>query len=288
MTTHFKPSDSHVHVFLPETYPLAERRSYTPGPANTRDLATHLERIGADHVVIVQPSPHGTDNRPTLQGVRELGQDTARAVCVIDPALASQSDLAALWEQGVRGLRANLKTSGVDAIDDAERQLESLGQAMVGTDLHLQVFLPIQTTIALARTFKSLGRTVILDHFGGLKTSSPTLAADLDQLVEVLELPNVVLKASGACRVTDYAPDTSALDTIAPRLFAAARGRTIWGSDWPHTGKSSERATRPLSEAEPFMKIDDLQSLEDIARWSENEDIFQSITGNTANALFGF
>ncbi|WP_298260447.1 amidohydrolase family protein [uncultured Litoreibacter sp.] len=288
MTTHFPITDAHVHVFAPEKYPLDASRSYTPGPANVADLANHLGRIGGQNAVIVQPSPHGTDNRPTLRAVSERGQDCTRGVCVISPASTSKEDLDALWGEGIRGLRANLKTAGVNAIEDVERQLQEISRTMAGTDLMLQVFLPIKVTIAMAETFKSLGRPVILDHFAGLKTSSPTRDEELAGLLEVLSLPNVILKASGACRAIDYASTTSALDDVAPTLFAAARGRVIWGSDWPHTGKSSERAQRPLSEIEPFMAIDDNASLDNIRKWSGNDSIFQEITSDTANSLFGF
>ncbi|WP_368188549.1 amidohydrolase [Aestuariibius sp. HNIBRBA575] len=288
MTTHFSITDAHVHVFLPEKYPLTQVRSYTPGPANVADLEAHLERIGAKNVVIVQPSPHGIDNRPSLTAVQDLGRDRAKCVCVIDPKTTTKEDVKALADLGVCGLRANLKTAGIDAIDNAAQQLRDLDRVMMGTDLILQVFLPVHVNIALAPLFKSLGRPVILDHFAGLKTSSPTLDTDMAGLADVLSASNVFLKVSGACRVTDYAATAVALDDFAPDLFATARGRVIWGSDWPHTGKSAERAKRPLSEVEPFLKIDDQKGLKDIQRWSENNNHFQEITKSTADDLFGF
>ncbi|WP_298360282.1 amidohydrolase family protein [uncultured Litoreibacter sp.] len=287
MTTQFAITDAHTHVFLPEKFTLAKERSYTPGSATVANLEEHLIRVGAKKVVIVQPSPHGVDNRPTLQALRELGHDKARGVCVVDPQAVSKDTMQSLWDSGVRGLRANLKTAGVNAAKDAERQLDTLSRAMKETDFILQVFLPVQVTIALRSTFENLGRPVILDHFGGLKTSSVTLASDVSGLLDVLSLPNVILKASGACRVRDYAVTSAALDKIAPELFAAARGRVIWGSDWPHTGKSSDRAQRHLSEIEPFMDVDDQASLDDIKKWSGNHKVFQDITRDTANALFG-
>ena len=288
MTTQSLLTDAHVHVFTPKKHGLMPSRTYTPGEASAQSLEKHLDRIGADNVVIVQPSPHGTDNRPTLEGIELLGMNRARGIAVIDPEVATRSDLQALWARGIRGLRANLKTAGVNAVADTVDQLETLNAAMKGTDLLLQVFLPISVTVEMKSTFGLLGRTVILDHFGGLKTSRKTLEQDVERLTEILTLPNVVLKASGACRVTDYAETTTTLDPVAPKLFEAASGRVIWGSDWPHTGPATKRQARPLSEIEPFMNIDDQTNLDDIRGWCGNMSVFQEITSDTACQLFGF
>lgn len=209
-------------------------------------------------------------------------------MCVVDPGQVAAAGMDSLLRQGIRGVRANLKTAGVDAVDDAVRQLTAIGAALADSDMILQVFLPISVTTKLKKTFAVLGRPVVLDHFGGLKTSSATLDVDLEQLIDVLALPNTILKLSGACRVTDYAETTAALDDVAPSLLAAAKGKSIWGSDWPHTGKPSERKSRPLSEIEPFMPINDRKSLEDLRRWAGSHEAFQEVTHDTPAALFGF
>lgn len=288
MTTHILMTDCHVHVFLPEIAPYAAQRSYSPGPADVRALENHLDRIGVSRVVVVQPSPHGTDNRATLAAVAGLGQACARGIAVVDPQTCSKEALAALAAAGIVGLRANLKTSGVAAVDAAEAYLNGLGRLMQGTDLLLEVFLPLPMMIALRPTLAALGRTVILDHWAGLKTSSPSIDDDFAQLQDLLSVPNLVLKTSGSCRATDYAPDTSALDAIAPALFDAAPGRVIWGSDWPHTGKSSERMSRPLSQIEPFMPIDDRKAMEDLKKWAATPERYAAILHYTPNSVFGF
>lgn len=288
MTTRPDVIDSHTHIFLPERYPYSSTRQYTPGLADVAMLENHLTRIGASRVVVVQPSPYGTDNRATLQATKALGKARARAIAVVDPRNTAPGDLRALANADVVGLRVNLKTSGVDSVAIATAYLRDLGQATRGTELLIQVFLPLSMVLALRPTFVQLGRPVILDHFAGLKTSAPNLEKDLAALADLLTLPNMILKASGSCRVTGYAADASALDTIAPRLFDAAPGRVIWGSDWPHTGKSSERASRPIRDIEPFMAIDDRVGLDDLARWAGNPERLRTILQDTPASLFGF
>jgi len=96
MTTHIAAVDSHVHVFVPEKYGYSPARSYTPGRADPRALENHMALVGASKVVVVQPSPYGTDNRAALQAVAHLGRTRARAVAVVDPRSADPTEICAL------------------------------------------------------------------------------------------------------------------------------------------------------------------------------------------------
>lgn len=288
MSKQISRCDSHVHVFLPDSHPYNPRRTYTPGPADLDMLEAHLDRLQAQKVVIVQPSPYGSDNSATLEALRGLGRGRARAIAVVDPDPTENDMVIELESAGVRGLRANFKTSGQNAGEVCTAQLNALDQMAIGTDLALEIFAPIGLLHMLRQTLAGLGRPVILDHFAGLKTGSPNLGEDLQKLEEILALPNIVLKLSGACRATNYAGDTLSLNPIAPSLISMSRGRAIWGSDWPHTGKSSERPARPLTEIEPFQVIDDLQSLADLEHWAGSPEILTEILWDTPGALFGF
>src|SRR3954470_307624 len=76
--------DCHVHVFGdPQRYPFFEGRGYTPETASVAELRALHEALHIDRVVVVQPSVYGTDNRCTLDAVRQLGT-RARGVAVID------------------------------------------------------------------------------------------------------------------------------------------------------------------------------------------------------------
>lgn len=286
MTSQSSAIDSHVHVFVPEKYAYSEERSYTPGNADVPALALHLERLGIEKVVLVQPSPYGIDNRATLSAVAELGLARARAIAVIDPFSATAADVQELAARGVAGVRANLKTNGVDDADACASYLRGLEQALSGTDMIIEVFLSLPLLLRLRKVLVELGRPVVLDHFAGLKTTSPSLSDDVEGLVDLLGSSNLVLKVSGACRATDYASSTAALDLIAPRLIDAAPGRVIWGSDWPHTGRSSERKNRQVTEIEPFMPVDDQASLADLARWAGDPRRLDDILRTTPAALF--
>lgn len=76
--------DCHVHIFGPAArFPFAANRLYTPPDASVEELLALQKRLGFERVVIVHPSPYGTDNSCTLDALRRLG-NRARGVAVID------------------------------------------------------------------------------------------------------------------------------------------------------------------------------------------------------------
>ena len=93
--------------------PFAPDRLYTPGQASLESLRALLDRLGLQRVVIVQPSPYGTDNACTLDALDRL-EGRGRGVVVIDER-TSDNDLAAMHRRGVRGIRVNLETAGAHA-----------------------------------------------------------------------------------------------------------------------------------------------------------------------------
>lgn len=288
MSSHLQITDSHVHIFSPKTADFSTSRSYTPATASVEMLEINMEKIGAKNVVLVQPSPYATNNSVVLNSILILGVERAKAVAVIDVEKCSLQDLRELAKSGVVAIRANLKTSGISDIKIAKTYLEKINTLMLGTDLALQLFMPIAMLYALKPILKNLGRPIILDHWAGIKTSDPNYVAHAEQLIEILALPNIILKTSGTCRATNYGNNLNSLDRYAPEFINTAKGRVIWGSDWPHTGKSSQRNDRPITQIEPFMEIDDCKNIEDIRRWAGSKKCFTQIMCDTPNALFGF
>ena len=134
--------DTHVHVVGDShRYPMLADRRYTPGPASAGDLARHLDRVGMERVVLIQPSIYGTDNRCLIDALSELGPG-ARAVVVVNRD-TSQSELERMDRAGVRGIRLNLESVGDH--DCARLQSEMLAWAprLAGLGWPLQVFAPI-------------------------------------------------------------------------------------------------------------------------------------------------
>src|ERR1700683_5665347 len=103
--------DCHTHIHLPEKFPFFAGRVYTPEPASPEEMAALHKALHIERVVIVTPSVYGPDNSATLFGIKARGA-TARGVAVID-GKTPDSDLDAMNQAGIRGIRLNLATGGV-------------------------------------------------------------------------------------------------------------------------------------------------------------------------------
>ena len=105
--------DCHTHIFGdPEKFPFFAGRVYTPEPASPEEMAALHKSLHIERVVIVTPSVYGTDNSATLYGMKARGA-TARGVAVIDDK-TPESELDAMNAAGIRGIRINLATGGIN------------------------------------------------------------------------------------------------------------------------------------------------------------------------------
>src|SRR3546814_20447030 len=78
-------TDCHFHIFGPRTrYPFCAGRAYDPAEASCADYRAMADRLGMHRMIIVQPSPYGTDNSCMLDSLSFMGRDRARGIAVID------------------------------------------------------------------------------------------------------------------------------------------------------------------------------------------------------------
>jgi predicted TIM-barrel fold metal-dependent hydrolase len=221
--------DCHVHVFEAR-FPYAASRKYTPPDATVAELRAHLARLALERVVIVQPSPYGTDNACTLAALQELGP-VARAVAVI----GEDADLAAMHRAGVRGVRVNLETEGSHDI----RRIQRTAQRVASLGWHVQVFADIKILREI-----EIDVPLVIDHFGLADSAEPLLA--------LMNKRDVWVKVS--------APHRLAVDAqpILRALVAAHPDRLVWGSDWPHVPRGKRSPDRVVS----FEKVDAAAALD--------------------------
>src|SRR5512139_4087225 len=78
-----KACETHSHIFGPaDHYPRFPGRTPPNWTASLEAYETMLRRLGIERCVIVQPSLYSTDNRCTLDAIRQLGLSRARGVAV--------------------------------------------------------------------------------------------------------------------------------------------------------------------------------------------------------------
>src|SRR5664280_1983125 len=178
--------DCHTHIHGdPGKFPLFAGRVYTPEPASPEEMTALHKALHIERVVIVTPSVYGPDNSATLFGMSARGA-TARGVAVIDDK-TPEGDLDAMSQAGIRGIRLNLATGGVNDPGVGRPRFQAAVARVKSRNWHIQLF----TSLAMISAIKDLVAAspvpVVFDHFGGaqaeLGVGQPGFA-DLLELVK--------------------------------------------------------------------------------------------------------
>src|SRR5438445_2947478 len=131
--------DCHTHIHPdPEKFPFFSGRVYTPELASPEEMTALHKALHLERVVIVTPSIYGTDNSATLFGMAARGP-TARGVAVIDDK-TSESDLDLMGKAGIRGVRLNLATGGVNDPSVARPRFTAAVERVKARGWHVQLF----------------------------------------------------------------------------------------------------------------------------------------------------
>ncbi len=278
--------DCHVHVFGPAArFPYDAGRVYTPGDASIEQLLAHQAVLGLSRLVVVHPSPYGTDNACTIDALHKLGAQS-RGVAVIDPATATDAELTAMHAAGVRGVRANLATTGVSDPTAAWNLLRRLADRAGALGWHVQTFTTLAVIDALADRLKGLGVTLVVDHFGGAKAELGPGQPGFARLLSLVADGRAYVKLSAVHRSSKL-PDAADVEPLARALIDANPERMLWASDWPHTG--GERRTGKLrDEIEPFRPIDDGEALDRLRSWTRSARELELILVDNPARLYGF
>lgn len=277
--------DCHVHVFDPMRFPYVPDRTYTPGPATVADLLAFQRRIGFERVVLVQPSGYGTDNRCLVDALSQLGTARARGVAVVDTARIRPAETDAMHAAGVRAIRLNMEVKGGSGVERTQAALTQALEVAAQHDWVVQLYVDIAVVDGIADTLARARTPVVLDHFAGLGAEAGIAQAGFSTLLELLKSAPVHVKLSAAYRASKSGPGD--LSPYVRALADAGPTRLVWGSDWPHTGSSSNR-TGDLSVVEPFRTIDDGRAVDMLADWIDDPDLRHRILVDNAVRLFRF
>jgi 2-pyrone-4,6-dicarboxylate lactonase len=227
--------DSHAHVFGPyDRFPLAHASSYAPPLAPAAAHRTMLDTIGAARGVLVQPAPYGTDASALLDAIAE-SKGRLRGIAVAD-ATASEEQLQALYDGGVRGLRF-VEVRALNGTPYAGSvgadQLLAMAPAMRKIGLHAQLWAPIDSYAELLPKLRTAGVDVVLDHMACIKTERGVDDPAFQAVLTAVRDGGVWVKLT-LCRVSTQAPDYADARPFHDALVAAAPGQLLWGSDWPY------------------------------------------------------
>ena len=278
--------DCHTHIHGdPAKFPFFAGRVYTPEPASPEEMSALHKALHIERVVIVTPSVYGTDNSATLFGMKARGA-TARGVAVIDDK-TSESDLDAMAQAGIRGIRVNLATGGVNDPSVGRKRLEAAIDRVKGRAWHVQVYTNLPLLSSIKDVLVSSPVPVVFDHFGGANSALGVGQPGWADLVEAVKSGKAYVKISGAYRLSKQAPDYPDAIPFAQALIAANADRIIWGTDWPHPDSVTPAGKKP-TDVTPLLQIDDGRLLNQLPVWAPDAGIRKKILVDNPARLYGF
>ena len=225
--------DTHGHIFGPAPrYPWNPTRGYTPPDALPAAYEALHAALGVSRGVLTQPSVYGTDNGCMLDYVsRNL--DRMRAVGAVGPD-ADDKTLAAMHDQGARGIRVNLADPGGNPFASFT-EIGKLAHRLKPIGWHIELLLHVHQMEDVIADIRRLPVDISIGHLGYMPAA---LGVDHRAFKAFLDLV-----ADGRCWVKLTAPyritalQQTPYADIAPfarALVARRPDRIVWGSDWPH------------------------------------------------------
>jgi predicted TIM-barrel fold metal-dependent hydrolase len=278
--------DCHTHIHGdPEKFPFFAGRVYTPEPASPEEMSALHKALHIERVVIVTPSVYGSDNSATRFGMMARGA-TARGVGVIDDKTL-EADLDAMNRTGMRGIRLNLATGGVNDPSVGRPRFQAAVERVKGRNWHVQLFTSLSMISAIKDLVAASPVPVVFDHFGGAQAELGVEQPGFSDLLELVKSGKAYVKISGAYRASKLAPDYPDAAPLARALIAANSDRIIWGTDWPHPDSSTVPGRKPTDVA-PLFQIDDGRLLNQLPVWAPEAAIRKTILVDNPARLYGF
>jgi len=228
--------DCHAHIIDPQRFPYADGPGYRPLPyeTGTREaFGAVLDANGVKHVLLVQPSAYGIDNRAMLDAMTRASR-RYKAIAVVAPDITDAA-LSALGALGVVGVRFNLVSYDRDAL--AKAAAAGLLDRLKTAEMFAQIYAHDEQWPALATMLTRHGVKVLVDHFGVRDIGAGTTAPGFQAVLELGRQGNAAVKLSAPFRLATPPQGYAGLDPFAEALLAAfGVERCVWGSDWPFLG----------------------------------------------------
>lgn len=278
--------DCHTHIHPdPEKFPFFAGRVYTPELASPEEMSALHKALKMERVVIVTPSIYGTDNSASLFGMKARGA-TARGVAVIDDK-TSESDLDAMGQAGIRGIRLNLATGGTNDPNAGRARFQAAVDRMKARGWHIQIYTNPAMITAIKELVAAAPVPVVFDHFGGAQAAQGVEQPGFHDLLELVKSGKAYVKISGAYRASKLGPDYPDATPLAQALIATNADRIVWGTDWPHPDSVTPPG-KQITDVTPLFPIDDGRLLNQLAVWEPDAGIRKKILVDNPTRLYGF
>jgi predicted TIM-barrel fold metal-dependent hydrolase len=267
-----KACETHSHIYGPaDKYPRIPGRE----PAFEASVAAYLamlDRLGFERAVIVQPSLYGTDNRCSLDAMREIGLDRARGVAVTEKDV-SRAELQRLHDSGMRGLRF------FRLVDDfVFSDAPAMAKKVADLGWHLQVQDDGDWLEAAVPELAKLPVDIVIDHVGRTPAANGVNDPGFQALLRFMETGKCWMKISAPYLSSlDGPPDYADVGDRVRALVATRPDRLVWAANWPHPHHTG-----------PDDRPEEADTLDPLLDWVPDEKIRNAILADNAAVLYDF
>ena len=154
--------DTHCHIFDPVRFPYKPTDTRNQPPATVDVYRLLQRRLGISRCVVVTPSAYGTDNRCTMDAVKQMG-DNARAVVVLNEDVTTD-EIKSLHGQGARGVRFNI----VSGARDSMLQIARMAEKVSSFGWHVVFWMKADMVVEYEKELNNLPCQIVFDHRGHL------------------------------------------------------------------------------------------------------------------------
>ena len=226
--------DCHFHAYgPPHLYPYSEDRHHTPCAAPIEHYFGVAGVLGFERGCIVQSKIMGDEDvRVTLDAIAKSDgrlKGLVRSYPEYDAA-----DIKRLHAAGIRGMRVNMVKS-LDGQYD-EKYLNRIVSLASTKNWVIALHVDTESIFQIADVVRKMPMPTIIENYvkmdARLGVDQPVLRA----LVDLAKEPNVWIKTASAYKMIWRGATYEQVVPVARAVAAAAPDRTIWGSDWPHSG----------------------------------------------------
>ena len=271
--------DCHCHIFGPEgAYPTVPLDGYSLPVGSLDAYLAMKDDLGFERSVFVQPITYGSDNSCVLDALREVGSKRSRGIGGIPQKKIGDATLAEWHRLGLRGLRVNYtpyKPYEAGFADSVIPEIARAAALVRELGWMLDIMTPSWLTMELLPHLDRMRVPFTLGHFGKISAKDGIDQPAFRKLLGFMRggEGNCWVKVCAAYQVSD-APQFEDVAPFAQALYAAAPGRIIWGTDWPHI--RHERHGNPRELLNLF------------AAWFPKADDQRQILADNPAELFGF
>ncbi len=231
--------ESHVHIWTQDdAFPFAPTLPDVPAPTNDATAEMLLEvtrRAGVDHVVMVQPSTYGWDNRYLADSIARY-PDRLAGVCLVDPLDEKAPEHLEFWvqERKFHGVRLHAVRA-----DSAEwfttPQTDRIWRKAADLGIPICVLMDLEHAPMLAEMVQRYPQVdVVVDHMGRIDVAEEPPYPNFSGLLRLADHPRTFAKVSGMLHYSGesypYA-DTHPFFRMAKEAWGPQR--LMWGTDWP-------------------------------------------------------